>query len=162
MAPEKLKEILEEAGWHRLRQRRSLAQARVSSFGFAQAVWIALAEGLGFSENRDPFAMLARGIPIQKLLEIADPVERAAILYGTAGLLPDPTRSKVSDRALPWLHKLWDRWWGQREDWMPYILVEPGPTTPRIAAWPPYCTSRKALYGRGLWNLFAMVIQPVF
>ncbi|NDD57525.1 MAG: DUF2851 family protein, partial [Verrucomicrobia bacterium] len=98
LPPEKLKEILEEAGWHRLRQRRSLAQARVVSFGLDQAVWIALAEGLGFSENREPFAALARAIPIQKLLEIPDVVERAAILYGTAGLLPDPTRSKVSDR----------------------------------------------------------------
>ena len=56
LSPEKLKEILEEAGWHRLRQRRSLAQARVGAFGFQQAVWIALAEGLGFSENREPFA----------------------------------------------------------------------------------------------------------
>jgi len=126
LAPEKLKEILEEAGWHRLRQRRSLAQARVTSFGLDQAVWIALAEGLGFSENREPFAALARAIPIQKLLETPDVVERAAILYGTAGLLPDPTRSKVSDRALPWLHKLWERWWGQREDWMPYILPAGG------------------------------------
>ena len=122
LPPEKLKEILEEAGWHRLRQRRSLAQARVVSLGYEQAVWVALAEGLGFSENREPFASLARAVRIRKLLEIPDPVERSAVLYGVAGLLPDPTRSKVSDRALPWLRQLWDCWWRQREDWGPYIL----------------------------------------
>ena len=122
LPPEKLKEILEEAGWHRLRQRRSLAQARVVSLGYEQAVWVALAEGLGFSENREPFASLARAVPIRKLLEIPDPVERGAVLYGVAGLLPDPTRSKVSDRALPWLRQLWDCWWRRREDWGPYIL----------------------------------------
>jgi len=122
LPPEKLREILEEAGWHRLRQRRSLAQARVASFGFEQATWIALAEGLGFSENRKPFASLARAVPIQKLLKIPDSVERAAVLYGTAGLLPDPTRSKVSQRAIPLVRRLWEAWWKQREDWARYIL----------------------------------------
>ena len=122
LPPEKLKEILEEAGWHRLRQRRSLAQARVTSVGFEQAAWIALAEGLGFVENREPFASLARAVPIRKLREIPDPVQRAAILYGTASLLPDPTRSKVSDRAMPLVRQLWEAWWRQREDWAPYIL----------------------------------------
>ena len=122
LPPEKLKEILEEAGWHRLRQRRSLAQARVVSLGYEQAVWVGLAEGLGFSENREPFASLARAVPIQKLLKIPDAVERAAVLYATAGLLPDPTRIKVSGRALPLLKRIWESWWRVREVWTPYIL----------------------------------------
>ena len=122
LPPEKLKEILEEAGWHRLRQRRSLAQARVVSLGYEQAVWIALAEGLGFSENRESFVSLARAVPLHKLLRIPDPVGRAALLFGVAGLLPDPTRSKVSERAMPMVRQLWDSWWRQREDWRWYIL----------------------------------------
>jgi hypothetical protein len=122
LPPEKLKEVLEEAGWHRLRQRRFLAQARVVSQGYDQAVWVSFAEGLGFSENREPFASLARAVPIQKLLKIPDSVERTAVLYGAAGLLPDPTRSKVSERALPVLRRLWGSWWRVREDWAPYIL----------------------------------------
>jgi hypothetical protein len=122
LPPEKLREVLEEAGWHRLRQRRSLAQARVVSLGYEQAVWVALAEGLGFAENREPFASLARAVPIQKLLKIPDSVERTAVLYGTAGLLPDPTRSKVSERAMPLVRVLWEAWWRQREGWAPYIL----------------------------------------
>ena len=122
LPPEKLKEILEEAGWHRLRLRRSLAQARIASFGLEQAAWISLAEGLGFSENREPFASLARAVPIDKLLRIQDPTTRAAVLYGTASLLPDPTRSNLSTRALPYIRKLWDYWWSQREDWAHLIL----------------------------------------
>ena len=122
LSPDKLGEFLEEAGWHRLRQRRALARARVVSFGLEQAVWVGLAEGLGFSENREPFAALARAVPVRNLLEIPDPIERAAILYGTAGLLPDPTRTKVSDGALPLLRRLWRLWWTKREDWRPYIL----------------------------------------
>ena len=122
LPPEKLKEVLEEAGWHRLRQRRALAQARVNSFGFEQAVWVGLAEGLGFSENRESFASLARAVPIRKLLKISDFVERAAVLYGVANILPDPTRFKVSKRALPLLRELWAVWWRIREDWGPYIL----------------------------------------
>ena len=122
LAPENLKEVLEEAGWHRLRLRRSLAQARISAFGFEQAVWIGLAEGLGFSENREPFASLARSVPIHRLLTIHDLAIRSAILYGTAGLLPDPTRSRISARALPIVRELWGHWWRQREIWAPYIL----------------------------------------
>jgi len=122
LPPEKLKEILEEAGWHRLRLRRSLAQARIASLGFEQAVWISLAEGLGFSENREPFASLARAVPVQKLLAIPNPIDREAVLYGVAHLLPDPTRSPVSPRGHPWVKELWQRWWLQRELWTPHIL----------------------------------------
>jgi len=78
-----------------------------------QAIWIALAEGLGFSENREPFAALARAVPVAGLLPLSDPEDRAAWLYGTAGLLPDPTRVRVSPRALPRVRGLWDRWWRQ-------------------------------------------------
>ena len=122
LSPEKLKKILEEAGWHRVRLRRSLAQARIDSLGFEQAAWINLAEGLGFSENREPFATLARAAPIQKLLSITDPLDREAVLYGVARLLPDPTRYPVSPQALPWVKELWKRWWLQRDLWTPHIL----------------------------------------
>jgi len=122
LPPQKLKEILEEAGWHRLRLRRSLAQARIASLGFEQAAWISLAEGLGFSENREPFASLARAVPIQKLLALTDPSDREAVLYGIAHFLPDPTRSPVSPRALPRVKELWQRWWLLRDLWAPYIL----------------------------------------
>jgi len=122
---DKLKGILEEAGWHRLRQRRSLAQARVAAHGFDQAVWIALAEGLGFSENREPFASLARAVPIQPMLKLPEPVSREAILYGVAGFLPDPTRTPCSPRAHGLIQQLWDKWWEFRELWRDRIL----PTT---------------------------------
>jgi hypothetical protein len=122
LPPDKLREILEEAGWHRLRQRRSLAQARVAAHGFNQAVWIALAEGLGFSENREAFASLARAVPIQHLLELPEPISREAILYGAAGFLPDPTRTPCSPRAQNLIQRLWDKWWEFREAWRDRIL----------------------------------------
>ena len=122
LPPDKLREILEEAGWHRLQQRRSLAQARVAAHGFDQAVWIALAEGLGFSENREPFTSLARAVPIKHLLELPDPTSREAILYGVAGFLPDPTRTPCSPRAQGLVQKLWEKWWEFRELWRDRIF----------------------------------------
>lgn len=116
LSPETLREILEEAGWHRLRQRRSLAQARITTLGLSQAAWIALAEGLGFAENREPFATLARAVPIARLTQRPEAADRAALLYGTSGLLPDPTRSPVSPAALPWIRQLWERWWQLGDD----------------------------------------------
>jgi hypothetical protein len=99
-----------------------LAQARVAAHGFNQAVWIGLAEGLGFSENREPFASLARAVPIQHLLELPDPISREAILYAVAGFLPDPTRTPCSPRAQGLVQKLWDKWWEFRELWSDRIL----------------------------------------
>lgn len=122
LLPDKLKELLEQAGWHRLRLRRSLAQARISSFGLEQSVWISLAEGLGFSENRAPFVSLARAVPIQKLLAIPDLLDREAFLFGVAHLLPDPTRFPAGSRTLPWIKELWKRWWPLREPWNSHIL----------------------------------------
>ena len=49
-------------------------------------------------------------------------MERTAVLYGVAGLLPDPTRFKVSERAVPMVRGLWEVWWRHREDWALYIL----------------------------------------
>lgn len=122
LPPEQLRAILEEAGWHRLRLRRSLAQARCHTHGFEQATWVAVAEGLGFSENRKPFASLARAVPIEKLLQLSDPADREAVLYGVSRLLPDPTRTPVTPRALPYVKDLWKRWWFHRELWSPHIL----------------------------------------
>ena len=144
LQPEKLREILEEAGSHRLRQRRALATARTSSHGLDQAVWIALSEGLGFSENREPFTSLARAVPVQLLSRMPDPACRASLLYGVAGLLPDPTTRSVSPRAQPILKELWNHWWKARHSWtdriLPPTLWKMGSTRPnnspfrRIAA----------------------------
>ncbi|MCX6934966.1 MAG: DUF2851 family protein, partial [Verrucomicrobia bacterium] len=122
LSSDQLREVLEEAGWHRLRQRRVLATARISAHGFEQAVWVALAEGLGFSENREPFASLARAVPIADLLQLPTRLDRESLLYGVAGLLPDPTRTKCSPRALPLLKELWSRWWPHRETWSDRVL----------------------------------------
>jgi len=179
LPPEKLREILEEAGWHRLRQRRSLARARVQSLGLDQAVWIALAEGLGFSENRESFTSLARSVPVNRLLPIPDPAARAAVLYGTAGLLPDPTRSAVSPRALPWIRRLWDLWWKLRGEWqnsvLPAGLWKLGATRPvnspyrRLAAmgflsdpvlWPAWVGSVRRGDADGLMAILRAVSDP--
>ncbi len=121
LQPEELRKVLEEAGSHRLEQRRLLASARVSAHGFDQAVWLALAEGLGFSENREPFATLARAVPIQQLLPHSDSSFRASLLYGVAGLLADPT-THPSLRAQSILKELWSHWWKLRGSWSDQIL----------------------------------------
>jgi hypothetical protein len=94
-----LQRVLEEAGSHRLQQRRILSTARVSAHGFDQAVWLALAEGLGFSENREAFATLARAVPIQHLLPLTDSYLRASQFprVGVERVSSDPTPVCVND-----------------------------------------------------------------
>ena len=155
LAPETLREILEEAGWHRLRLRRSLARTRLASQGLDQAVWVALAEGLGFTENREPFAALARAVPVRRLGGMPDPVDRAALLYGTAGLLPDPTRSPLVPEASPEVRQIWDRWWRFRGE--PGALVLP-PGSWKLGATRPVNSPHRrlaalvSLSDRGVWS----------
>ena len=124
LQPEELQRVLEEAGSHRLQQRRILSTARVSAHGFDQAIWLALAEGLGFSENREAFATLARAVPIQNLLPLSHSSLRASLLYGVAGLLGDPT-TNTTPRAQPILKELWGHWWKLRSSWNEQILPSP-------------------------------------
>ena len=176
LSTDQLRDFLEEAGWHRLRQRRALASARSSAHGFDQAVWVALAEGLGFSENREPFASLAHAVPILQLLQLPHRMDREAILYGVAGLLPDPTRTSVSPRALPLLKELWHRWWPQRETWndrtLPPACWKMGSTRPnnsplrRLAALsfisdPILWTSLTQSIQRGESNAFLEILKTV-
>lgn len=61
-----------------------------------QIVYEGVLDGLGYSRNREPFGVLARLVPLARLLPVADD-KRAieAALFHASGLLPSP--AKVAD-----------------------------------------------------------------
>lgn len=103
------KRILAEAGWFRLRQKGNLWQSRQHLHGKDQALWIGLAESLGYSKNRESFITLAQRLPIEMLQKKKNAAEIEALLFGMAGFLPSRTLPEGTDHA--WMRKLWEYWW---------------------------------------------------
>lgn len=106
--------LLREAGWYRFHQRVARMRARAALAGREQALWQGLADALGYASNRAAFGWLARRVPCARAQAVASDLEREALLYGNAGLLP----ARRIDSADAWARQVWDCWWklrGQEE-----------------------------------------------
>lgn len=103
---------------------RSLARARelaveIETRGLEATVYRRLLDGLGYQANRPAFAALATRLSLAELRSAATrsaaPERTAqALLFGAAGLLPDPTCQPVLGPWRPWVDDLWERWWPAR------------------------------------------------
>lgn len=94
---ESLASLLEAAGLDRLRQRARHVQGVISLRGTDQALYEAIMEALGYSQNRAPFLKLAQGLPFDRLrdLGVSDPGQAQeldarlySLLLEAAGLGP--------------------------------------------------------------------------
>ncbi len=79
--------------------------------GFGQALYEAMFGALGYKNNKDAFRGLARAVPLSTLRELSDDGACEAVLFGSAGLLPDPSRVPVVQGRKRRLGELWDAWW---------------------------------------------------
>ncbi|MBM3215227.1 DUF2851 family protein [Candidatus Poribacteria bacterium] len=67
-----------------------------------------LADALGYSRNREPFALLVQRVPLDALLG-SDPFDAEACLLGAAGLLPSQRGIVDDDRYVTDLEARWNR-----------------------------------------------------
>ena len=102
---------LEAAGLSRFREKTRRLLATIQERGPDQAVYQHLFDALGYRANRGPFRELARTVPLSRLRKGAAPTDCAALLFGTAGLLPDPSRPSMHPEERRTLRHLWDSWW---------------------------------------------------
>lgn len=107
---ERLVALLREAGWHRFHIRVARMRARVGLCGPEQALWIGLADALGYSANRAAFIWLARRLPVAELSACPDEATREAFIYGLGGLLP----GRRLERKDSWARQVWEVWWKLR------------------------------------------------
>ncbi|MEO0452829.1 MAG: DUF2851 family protein [Verrucomicrobiota bacterium] len=111
---ERRMELIEEAGRFRFYQRTRLASAKINQWGLDQALWLSLADALGFSRNRDPFRCLAQRYPIQSVRKLRKEAKREALLYGNAGFLPASILPE--DDLEGTMRKVWKEWWKLRNE----------------------------------------------
>lgn len=104
-------QLLAVAGLARFEDKTLRLQRRAATVGGEQALYEELFGALGYKANRDAFRALARAVPLADLRETIDPLDREALLFGAAGLLPDPSLTEVRPLWQSRLRELWDRWW---------------------------------------------------
>ncbi len=108
---EELRTWLEAAGLSRFREKTRRLLSSLEERGAEQGLYQHLFDALGYRANRRPFRELAQAVPLNQLRQTKSTLGCAALLFGTAGLLPDPSKSTVNAQDRQTLRHLWDRWW---------------------------------------------------
>lgn len=106
-------DLLRAAGLARLEDKVVRLQRSGIRRGFDQAVYEHLFEALGYKANQTVFRRLATAVTLRDLRDLDGPEAREAALFGAAGLLPDPTTTKLPPESRSRAERLWDRWWAQ-------------------------------------------------
>jgi len=107
---QQIKKLLQVAGLARFEDKSRRIQRTILAKGADQALYEGIFQALGYKNNKQPFLQLTQALPIKKLQQM-QPLVAEATLWGTAGLLPDPTTTNVHPELKEHLQKLWKEWW---------------------------------------------------
>jgi hypothetical protein len=106
-----VRRILDVAGLARFEEKSTRLWRRSVVVGPSQALYEAVFDSLGYKANRSSFRSLAESLSLERLCALADWPSREAALFGQAGLLPDPSVTRVLPGLRSYLRDLWDHWW---------------------------------------------------
>lgn len=120
LTAERIAAILEEAARFRLQQKANRLRQRIEAHDLNEVLFQAIAEALGYKQNRTPFVLLTQRLPLAFLLEHREDSE--ALLFGVAGFLDAPDLNVLRKSTRSYLRSLWDRWWKYREQFSRLIL----------------------------------------
>ncbi len=116
----RINQLLEQAAKHRCQVKARRLNSIKESHGADQALWIALAETLGYRPNKIQMTVLAQRLPIKELRKQSK-LNLSAIIFGTARFLHPDIHTKAPPESQLWLESLWQEWWKVRSD---YDLTE--------------------------------------
>src|SRR5438309_8374196 len=105
LAAERISSILEGAAKFRLQQKANRLRQRIEAHGRDEVLFQAMAEALGYKQNRLPFTLLTQRLPVTFLRKQRDDSE--ALLFGVAGFLDTPDVDVVHTLKRTYLRLLW-------------------------------------------------------
>lgn len=108
----RVNELLEQAARHRCKVKATRHRAILESHGKDQALWVVLAETMGYRPNRLAMTLLAQRLPITELKQQGDRV--MALCFGVGGFLHPEIHQKAAEDSRQWLENLWETWWQDR------------------------------------------------
>ncbi len=112
--------VLEAAAQFRLQRKGERLRQRMQTHGRDEALYQAMAEALGYKQNRLPFTLLAQRLPLALLRKQSDDAE--ALLFGVAGFLDAPHLAELRKSTRTYLRSLWDKWWKYRDQFARLVL----------------------------------------
>ncbi len=112
--------VLEAAAKFRLQRKAERLKQRMEAHGRDEALFQAMAEALGYKQNRLPFILLAQRLPLASLQQNRGDAE--ALLFGAAGFLDAPNLVELRKFTRTYLRSLWDKWWKDRDRFARLIL----------------------------------------
>jgi hypothetical protein len=146
--------LLETAAYYRLQRKGSRLARFARVHGPDEALFMGVAEALGYRENKIPFLLLAERLTLRHLRK--QPAE--AVLLGVSGFLE---RSSRDGGAETYLRSLWEQWWPVRASLDRFLLP---PASWRLGAARPANHPQRRLAALALvaqrWNEFRVAAQP--
>ncbi len=113
--PERIRSLLEAAAQYRLCRKAARLRTVVDRFGPSEMLYQALAETLGYRENRFPFTLLAQRFPLALLR--GQPGKIGMLLFAGSGFLPSCDLEHYPEAARGYLGELWRQWWPHRAEY---------------------------------------------
>ena len=108
---DKIQEVLAAAGLARFEAKTARFARQVAAQSPDQTLYEFMFESLGYKNNKDAFHQLATEMPLEQLHRFETEEDLEAVLFGAAGLLPDPTMLVLLPELEEHAPKLWHRWW---------------------------------------------------
>src|SRR6266436_7859167 len=102
---ERVANVLEQAAKFRLRQKANRLRQRIDVHGRDETLFQAVAEALGYKQNRLPFTLLSQRLPLAFLRSRREDAE--ALLFGVAGFLDAPDLDAQRKSTRGYLRSLW-------------------------------------------------------
>ncbi len=115
---DRLTNILNAYGLARMMEKARTCAEKIETYGAEESAYRLLLEVIGYKNNRVPFAELADQVPLADLQSYNEATGRA-VLFGAAGLLPDPSSDYIHRRYTAWVGCMWDDWWSKRKEYKP-------------------------------------------
>ncbi len=107
-----IEQVMLAAAKHRCALKAKRHQLIHDAHGKDQALWIALAETLGYRPNKNAMAQLAQRMPIHYLRQHSDLAY--PLLFGIGGFLHPDIHEQAPAESKLWLEELWQTWWMHR------------------------------------------------
>lgn len=111
--------LLRESALHRASRKFRIWSRMAEAHGPDATLYQAVAETLGYRQNRLAMRLLAQRAPLAVLKREPNDVE--AVLFGVAGFLSPDMQEMASDPARGYLRSLWDQWWKSRYRFEPEV-----------------------------------------
>ncbi|MCM8538408.1 MAG: DUF2851 family protein [Lentisphaeraceae bacterium] len=112
----KLQKTFRAAGLVRLQRKAEKFSYLNSKYGSDNALYIQIADALGYKANRTPFTNLCKNLLIDELQKEPNRIVRKALLWGESELLPDYTQEEIHPELIEECKELWKLWWPLRKN----------------------------------------------